>query len=95
MDRKENSGNDMQKPKGAKLEFVARITLPDGKVIEKTVQADGGIPSPEEFDVTNKENFLATFDEFERSVIEARDRLCEEVEESLSDELKKTADPKE
>ena len=60
---------------GAKLELVARITLPDGRVVEKKVEAVGGIPAPEEFDTSDRDGFLATYDRFERSVIDARD-LC-------------------
>ncbi len=38
-----------------KLEFIARITTPDGKVIERKVDAPGGIPTPEDFDMSSKE----------------------------------------
>lgn len=91
MNDKESNDKEQGTAKGARLEFVARITLPDGRVIERMVEADGGIPSPEEFDITDRDGFLATFNRFEQGVIEARDRLCEGVEESLSQELKKTA----
>ena len=80
---------------GAKLELVARFTLPDGRVIEKMVEADGGIPSPEEFDITDRGRFLATFDRYERSVIEARDQLAKVIGETVSEELKKTSNRKE
>ena len=76
---------------GTKLEFMARITLPDGRVIEKTVEVEGGIPSPGDFDVTDRYKFLDTFDRYERGVIDARDRLTKSVTEAISDELKKTA----
>lgn len=80
---------------GAKLELVARITLPDGRVIEKTVEADGGIPSPEEFDITDRGRFLATFDRYEQSVMAARDRLAKSIGETVSEEIKKTSNHKE
>lgn len=80
---------------GAKLEFMARMTLPDGRVIEKMVEVDGGIPSPDEFDMTDKYKFLTTFDRYERGVIDARDRLTKSITEAISDELKKTKDPNE
>ena len=74
---------------GAKLELVARVTLPDGRVVEKTVEADGGIPAPEEIDISDRDRFLATYDRFERSVIDARDRLSKSIGETMSEELKK------
>ncbi len=80
---------------GAKLELVARITLPDGRVVERIVEAGGGIPAPEEFDTSDMDRFLATYDRFERSVIDARDRLSKNIGETISDELKKTTAPKE
>ena len=74
---------------GAELELVARMKLPDGRVIEKAVEAEGGIPSPEEFDTSDRTRFLATFDGFERSVIDARDQLSKSIGEMVSEELKK------
>ena len=78
---------------GAKLELVYRFTLPDGRVVEKMV--DTGIPAPDEFDITDKDRFLTTFDRFERSVIDARDRLGKSIGKTMSEELKKTAEHKE
>ena len=78
---------------GAKLELVYRFTLPDGRVVEKMV--DTGIPAPDEFDITDKDRFLTTFDRFERSVIDARDRLAKSIGKTMSEELKKTAEHKE
>lgn len=80
---------------GAELELVARMKLPDGRVIEKAVEAEGGIPSPEEFGISDRTRFLATFDRFERSVIDARDQLSKSIVEMVSEELKKTANRKE
>lgn len=42
---------------GAQMEFIARITMPDGTVIEKKVSADGGIPSAEEMDLGSVDGF--------------------------------------
>ena len=47
---------------GAQMEFIARITMPDGTVIEKKVSADGGIPSAEEMDLGSVDGFLKSFD---------------------------------
>ena len=45
---------------GAQMEFIARITMPDGTVIEKKVSADGGIPSAEEMDLGSVDGFFLT-----------------------------------
>jgi hypothetical protein len=74
----------------AKLEFVARITMPDGKIIEKKVEASDGIPSPDDFDFSTKEGFLTSFDAFEKVTLEARNRIGEEISEDyLAEVIKK------
>jgi len=62
-----------------KLEFIARITTPDGKVIERKVEADGGIPTPDDFDMSSKTGFLESFDAYEKAAIEARNKVGEEI----------------
>ena len=42
--------------KKAKLEFIAKITTPDGKEILKSVSKD--IPSEETFDTSSVEKFM-------------------------------------
>jgi len=75
-----------------KLEFIARITMPDGKVIERSVEADGGIPTPDGFDMSTKQGFLESFDTYEKAAIEARNRAAEEItEEYLAEVSKKNA----
>jgi len=63
----------------AKLEFVAKITMPDGEVIEKTVEAAEGIPAHEEFDFSTKDGFLTSFDAFEKVTLDARNKIGEEI----------------
>ena len=60
-----------------KLEFIARITTPDGKVIERIVEADGNIPSPDDFDISTKKGFLESFDAYERAALAARNKAGE------------------
>jgi hypothetical protein len=62
-----------------KLEFVARLTSPDGSVIERKVEAADGIPAPDEFDMSSKEGFLESFDALEKVTLEARNRIAEEI----------------
>ena len=74
------------------MEFSARITLPDGEVIEKTVSTTGDFPSPEDFDLSTREGFLADFDAFEKAILEARNRIGEEISgEFLKDSSKKNS----
>jgi len=62
-----------------KLEFIARITTPDGKVIERIVEADGTIPTPDDFDMSSKQGFLESFDAYEKAALEARNKAGEEI----------------
>ena len=73
----------------AKLEFIARITTPDGKVIEKKVEATDGIPAPDDLDFSTKEGFLTSFDAFEKVTLEARNRIGEEISEEYLEEAAK------
>lgn len=73
----------------AKLEFVARITMPDGRVIEKAVEASEGIPAPDDFDVSAKEGFLASFDAFEKATLAARNKIGDAISEGYMEEVSK------
>lgn len=63
----------------ARIEFIARITDADGKVIEKTVSASDGFKSSDDFDLSTREGFLADFDALEKAVLEARNKAAEEI----------------
>lgn len=52
------------------MEFTARITMPDGIVVEKSVEVDGGAPI-EELDLGNVDAFVKAFDGFEKCIIRA------------------------
>jgi hypothetical protein len=72
-----------------KLEFVAKITLPDGKVIECKVDADDGIPAPDDFDTSSKNGFLESFDVLEKVTLEARNKIASDITEAYLEELSK------
>jgi len=72
-----------------KLEFVAKITMPDGKVIERKVDANDGIPSPDDFDVSSKNGFLESFDVLEKATLEARNRIAEDITGAYVEEVSK------
>ncbi len=56
------------------MEFTARITMPDGRVVEKTVEVDGGAPIGE-LDLGNVDAFVKAFDGFEKSIIRADNEM--------------------
>jgi hypothetical protein len=78
----------------AKLEFIARITTPEGKVIERKVEAIDGIPAPDDFDFSTKEGFLTTFDDYEKATLEARNRIAEEITDEYLGEASKKNEKK-
>ena len=78
-----------------KLEFVARITTPDGKVIERSVEAPEGIPTPDDFDMSCKQGFLTSFDAYEQAALKARNQICEDItQEYLAEVSKKNSQKK-
>ena len=82
-----NQHSDSQKPV---VEYTARITLPNGEVVEKTVSTVGDFPSLEEFDLSTREGFLRDFDGLEKAVLETSRKLNEEIShEFLSESSKK------
>lgn len=77
------------------MEFVARIKMPDGNVIEKTVVAEGGIPTLDDIDVYTIDGFRRSFDDYERAALKARNKIGEEITQEYYNELKKRAGKKE
>ena len=76
---KDKRGTDSSKAaQGAKLTITAKITLPDGSEVTRVIEAEDGIPSPDQIDVsTTKENFLRSFEVLEKSILEVRNRTGE------------------
>lgn len=77
-----------------KLEFIARITMPDGKVIERTVEADGSVPTPDDFDMSSKAGFLESFDAYEKAALVARNKAGEEITAQYLAEVSKKNEKK-
>ena len=63
--------------KKTKIEFTATITTPDGKVITKKVVED--IPSIDEYDSSDLDKFMSSFDEYERQTVRARNAIGKEI----------------
>ena len=72
-----------------RLEFVAKITMPDGKVIERQVDADNKIPTPDDFDTSSLNGFLESFDVLEQVTLAARNRVAHEITEAFLSEVSK------
>ena len=72
-----------------KLEFVARITMPDGEVIERRVDIDDRIPAPDDFDISSEDGFLESFDAMEKVTLEARNKIAKDITEVYLEEVSK------
>jgi len=77
-----------------KLEFIARITMSDGKVIERIVEAEDGIPVPDDFDLATKKGFLESFDAYEKAALAARNKAGEEITAEYLAEVSKKNEKK-
>ena len=61
-----------------KIEFTATIPPPpDGKVITKKVVEN--IPSIDEYDPSDLDKFMSSFDEYERQTVKARNAIGKEI----------------
>ena len=73
----------------SKIEFTAKITGPDGQVVEKTVSTMGDIPSLEDFDLSTMEGFLSDFDTLEKAILEARNKIGKEMAAEYLEQVSK------
>lgn len=76
------------------VEYTAKITLPNGEIIEKTVSAEGEFPFPEDFDLSTREGLLHDFNLFEKVVLESSRKLNGELTSELFDAASKKTEPK-
>ena len=65
------------------VEYTAKITLPNGDVIEKTVSTEGDFPSLEEFDLSTRQGFLEDFDQLEKVILKTSRDLNREISEEF------------
>ena len=75
-----NSDNNSKKPV---VEYIAKITLPNGEVIERSASTVGEFPPPEEFDLSTREGFLADFDLLEKAVLETSRKLNSKISQEF------------
>lgn len=76
-----------------KLEFIGRITMEDGSVIERSVCAGDNLISPSEVDQSSLDGYLRSFDAFERPVLKARNQIGKEITQAWIDEQAKKGGP--
>ena len=69
----------------SKLEFFAKITTPDGREIMKRVEEE----IPDDLNLEDLDEFLSTFDDYERHALKARNGICEEITQAWLDEQAK------
>lgn len=68
-----------------KLEFTAKITTSDGRVIHKRVVED----IPDDLNLGNVDDFLDDFDKYEQTALKARNTICEDITQAWLDEQAK------
>lgn len=73
------------------VEYTAKITLPNGEVIEKTVSTEGNFPSLEDFDLSTRDGLLHDFDLLEKTVLETSRKLNGELSREYLDASSKKA----
>lgn len=71
----------------SKLEFYAKITTSDGREITRRVEE--GIP--DDLNLENLDDFMSTFDDYERHALKARNGICEEITQAWLEQAKKGA----
>ena len=71
----------------SKLEFYAKITTSDGREITKRVEEE----IPEDLNLENLDEFMSTFDDYERHALKARKGICEEITQAWLEQAKKGA----
>lgn len=81
-----NSDDNSKKPV---VEYIAKITMPNGEVIEKSASTVGDFPSLAEFDLSTREGFLADFDLLEQAVLETSRKLNSGISQEFLDSSSK------
>lgn len=72
-----------------KVRFTAEIIDDKGNVIGSRVSEEGGIPSPDEFDLSTKEGFLRDFDSLEKAILKARNQIGGDIAQAALDAASK------
>jgi len=79
--------------KKSKIELIARITTPDGKVFETTAAAPDGVVDLDDFDLSTRDGFLRDFDALEQGLVAAGKKAEEDVARKYLEEASKKNSP--
>ena len=71
----------------SKLEFFSKITTSDGREIIKRVEEE----IPDDLNPENLDEFMSTFDDYERHALKARNGICKEITQAWLEQAKKGA----
>ena len=86
---KVNIKSEKEIKRSAKMEFIARITLEDGSIEERTVEVDGGVPGMGDMDFSSIAGVQRSFSVYEQATISASNKLREEIADSYMKRLSK------
>lgn len=82
-----NNDNNSETKTSAKMEFTINVTLSDGTVITRKVET--AVPDKGEMDLSSIEGLRRSFDVYERAVIDARNKICNDISKKYMEELSK------
>ena len=75
----EKNSSEKDIKRGAKMEFIARITMEDGSVEEHVVNVEGGVPGLSDADFSSIDAVKRTIAAYEKPTIAASNKLLEEI----------------
>lgn len=81
--------NSKEIKRSAKMEFIARVTLEDGSVVERTVSVDGGVPGVGDMDLGSISGVQRSFSVYQQAAMEADSKLREEISNAYMEEVSK------
>ena len=81
--------NDVIEKQRMSLVLTAKAIGRDGQTIEKEIRIEDALPDINDFDLSTKEGFLDDFHDVEKSLLQARGMLTEELAREYLDEAAK------
>ena len=79
---------------GARIEMVARVITPDGRVFEAEAQAPEGVPDVSDFDLRTESGFRRDFGALEKGLVEAGKEAERKAAELYLEEAAEKGGPK-
>ena len=81
--------NDITEKQRMDLVLTAKVVSKDGQIIEKEIRIEDALPDINDFDLSTKDGFLSDFHEVEKSLLQARGMLTEELVKDYLEEASK------